>query len=211
MIDIHTHIGRIRFDERGLTAGALLRRMDREGIEKAVVLAVDAPEELDYYVSSDYVLKACRRYPERLIPFCATDPRHRYPGAFEPYNVLKEYVERGAKGFGEHLAGVPVDDPMNQRIFEACGTLSLPILMHFDYWINRDKAGLVGFEGMLRKFPETVFIAHGPFWWREISAKVPRSRHGQELPIVEYIRKVDISRQAFQLITRRNAEKLLRL
>lgn len=275
MIDIHTHIGRLRFGEKGLSPGALLGRMDREGIEKAVVLSVEAPEELDYYVTSDYVLRSCRRYPDRLIPFCAVDPRHRYPGAFAPYNILKEYLERGAKGFGEHLAGIPVDDPMNRKVFEACGRLGLPVLMHFDYWINRDRAGLPGFERMLQEFPQTVFIAHGPFWWREMSGKVPRSRrsghpkgkvvpggrvemllkkhgnlfadlsadsgynaltrdpdfgrqfleryrkkllfgtdllrHGQKLPIIDYIKEVDISRKAFTLITRKNAERLLKL
>ena len=41
MIDIHTPIGKIRYGESYLTAGKLVRWMDRKGIEKAVVLAIE--------------------------------------------------------------------------------------------------------------------------------------------------------------------------
>ena len=80
-------------------------------------------------------------------------------------------MELGCKGFGENLAGLPVDDPMNQVIYGACGELGLAIVMHFDSWINRDEPGLPNFEKMLKQFPNTIFFAHGPSWWREISAR----------------------------------------
>ena len=169
IIDIHTHIGQLVVGSPALTAGRLVRQMDTWGIEKAVVLPIENPEELDYYVTTFDVLKKCKPYPDRLIPFCNTDPRHRYPGRFNPKPVLERYIDMGAKGFGENLAGIPVDDPMNQIIYQTCGELGLCIVMHFDAWINRDEPGLPGFEKMLKQFPDTVFLAHGPQWWREIS------------------------------------------
>jgi predicted TIM-barrel fold metal-dependent hydrolase len=174
IIDIHTHIGKLRFKERGLSAYTLVKTMDKWGISKAVVLPIENPEELDFYVTTKEVLKECKKYPDRLIPFCNVDPRHRYKGQFEPYDIIKMYKEEGCKGFGEHLAGLPVDSYQNQKIYEACGKLKMPILMHFDKWINRDKDGLINFEEMLKKFSDTVFIAHGPCFWMEISGDVDK-------------------------------------
>lgn len=169
IIDDHTHLGQLRHGQPGLTAGRLLRQMDKWGVEKAVVLSVENPEELDYYVPTREILKKCRRHLDRLIPFCNIDPRHRYPGHFDPTPLLEDYIAAGCKGFGENLAGIPVDDPMNQVLYEACGKLGLPVMMHFDHWINRDEPGLPKFEKMLKAFPDTVFMAHGPTFWREIS------------------------------------------
>lgn len=171
MIDVHTHIGQLSRGRPGLTAKQLLKRMDECGIEKAVVLSVENPEEVDFYVLTKHVLRACKPHLDRLIPFCNVDPRRRYPGHFDPYPIIEAYAEQGCKGFGENLAGIPVDDPMNQAIYEACGRLGLPIMMHFDYWINRDQPGLPAFEKMLATYKDTVFMAHGPNWWREISAR----------------------------------------
>lgn len=168
IIDIHAHIGRLRQDMKPLTAGALVKAMDKSGIDKAVVLAVENPEELDFYVTSNEVLRACRRYPKRLIPFCSVDPRRRYPGQFDPYPIIKSYKEEGCRGFGEYLCGLPVDAYESQKVYEACGRLKMPVMMHFDGWINRDKGGLKNFEKMLKKFPDTVFIGHGPAFWSEI-------------------------------------------
>ena len=169
IIDIHVHIGRLSHGVPPLSAGRLVRQMDTWGIEKAIVLPIENPEEVDYYVTTEEVLRKCKRYPDRLVPFCNADPRRRYPGRFNPKPILERYIEMGAKGFGENLAGLPVDDPMNQIMYGACGELGLPITMHFDSWINRDEPGLPGFEKMLKQFPDTVFLAHGPHWWREIS------------------------------------------
>jgi predicted TIM-barrel fold metal-dependent hydrolase len=148
--------------------------MDRNGIEKAVVLPAENPEELDYYVTTDHVLAGTRRFRDRLIPFCSTDPRHVYPGEFRPRPILEEYAAAGCKGFGEVLAGLPVDSPLTDRLYSVCEDMGLPVLLHFDHWINRDAAGLKRFEKVLRRRRRLTFIAHGPAFWREISARVNR-------------------------------------
>ncbi len=171
-IDTHTHLGRLRRSDPGLTAEGLLARLDQMGTHQAVVLAVENPEELDYYVPTTQVLDACARHPDRLIPFCACDPRHRYPGSFDPYPLLAEYAAAGCRGFGENLCGLPIDDPMQRRVYEACARLRLPVLLHIDRWINRDAPGLPGLERLLRDYPEVTFIGHAQYFWREISAEV---------------------------------------
>ncbi len=172
LIDTHTHLGRLRHNDPGLTPELLLSRMDANGIDRAVVLAVESPEELDFYVPTPLVLQWCAQHPERLIPFCACDPRHRYPGRFDPYPVLAEYAAAGCRGFGENLCGLPIDDPMQRRVYEACARLGLPVLLHIDHHINRDAPGLPGLERLLHDYPTVTFIGHGPHFWREISGDV---------------------------------------
>ena len=172
MIDTHVHLGQLLFDNPGLTPSKLLRWMDRQGIEKAVVMAVEVPEELDFFVTTKELLRMTRPHRDRLKPLCAVDPRHRYPGRFEPHPIIASYMDQGCVGYGENLCGLPVDDPMQQRVYEACDRLKIAIVMHFDSWINRDKPGLTGFERMLKSYRNVKFIGHSPHFWREISANV---------------------------------------
>jgi len=179
MIDVHTHIGRIWRGQPWLTAGKLVRWMDRHGIEKAVVHSIENPEELHYYVPTTYVLKSCRRFPDRLIPFCNVDPRI---GNSSPdtdfYSLIKDYVDQGARGFGESLSGLPVDDPRVVAIYSACGRLGLPVTLHMDSLRGTDAVGLPGLRRALAACPDTVFLAHGPHWWAEISADVRDADRG---------------------------------
>ncbi len=170
LIDIHTHVGRILYDLPPNRPEDLLATMDRCEIERACVMAVENPEEVDYYVPTTHVLEVCAQHPDRLIPFCAVDPRHRYPDTFDPRPLIAEYVDAGCKGFGEMLAGVPIDDPGLQKIYAACGEFGLPVVFHMDHVIGRDEPGMPRLESMLQKFPATVFIGHAIQFWSEISA-----------------------------------------
>lgn len=170
LFDIHTHIGRLLHSLPANGVDDLIATLDRHGIERAAVMAVESPEEAEYYVTSEQVLAACARYPDRLIPFCCLDPRRRYPESFDPLPILEEYVAQGCRGFGEVLAGVPVDHPGLQAIYAACGVLGLPVLFHSDHLICSDEPGEPRLERMLQKFPQCTFIGHGIRFWAEISA-----------------------------------------
>jgi len=170
MIDVHTHIGRIWRGQPWLTAGKLVRWMDRHGIEKACVMSIENPEELHYYVPTPYVLKSCRRFPDRLIPFCNVDARigNSCPQTdFE--SILSDHVAQGARGFGEMLAGLPIDDPRLIAIYQACGRLGLPVTLHMDSLRGTDQVGLPGLRRVLEECPDTVFMAHALHWWAEVS------------------------------------------
>jgi hypothetical protein len=169
IIDIHAHSGRLLVDKPFLQPGVLISILDREGIDRACLMAVENPEELDFYFTTEQVLEACARFPERLIPFCSVDPRHRYPESFDPRPVIQEYAERGCRGFGEVLAGVPIDYPGLQQIYAACGEFGLPVLFHADHHICSDEPGAPRLERMLQTYPDTVFIGHSTRFWAEIS------------------------------------------
>jgi len=75
----------------------------------------------------------------------------------------------GCRGFGEHKAGLPIDDVRSIKIYRLCGKLGMPVLLHLDHVCNTDRPGLPGLERLARTIPATTFILHGQAWWAEIS------------------------------------------
>ncbi len=175
VIDFHAHLGKVIYGYPPLTAEKLLRFMDAHDIEKSVILPLVAPEEEDYYYTTEQALDDCARHPDRLIPFANMDPRRgSNDGNYDFYPVLKEYADLGCRGFGEILANLPTNDPRMKGIYRACGRLGFPVL--FDFRLGAtgviEPVGMPYLEECLKEFPEVVFIGHGPAWWAEISADV---------------------------------------
>ena len=172
-VDVHTHLGQTWNSTETLTADALLRWMDVNEISQAVVLPLVSPESSSYLLTTDFVLAETKPHRDRLIPFCSIDPRTSYRGGLRGLaDMLKKYVDQGAKGFGEHKPGVKIDDPRNMTIYAACGELALPLLFHLDNERNLDSPGLPGLESAIRQHPNTQFIGHGPGWWASISGNI---------------------------------------
>lgn len=195
-IDIHSHITYQNFPEFAsrflnrppFDVNILLKRMDMEGIEKSVVLPLSNPEVMDRYgvAGNQEVILACRRHPDRLIPFCAVDPRSmviwgKKDQQESMYNLLKIYQDLGCRGVGEVCGSIPVDDERYATIFDAAGDLGMPLIFHFqridgpDYGVT-DDFHLPRFEKMLQRFPGTTFIGHSMAFWSEISGDVPESQ-----------------------------------
>ena len=175
LLDIHTHLGEVMIyndpTRKPLTPNQLVDRMNRLGIERAVLLPLDSPEASDAYFTVNAALRARDLYPERFIPFCCVDPRRSKVGS-----RIELYKKMGCVGFGEHKVGLPIDDPRSMGIYRICGDLELPVLIHMDHLIlprlNYDEPGLPNLRRMVEMFPNTIFIMHGPGWWSEISADV---------------------------------------
>ena len=174
MIDIHTHIGGVRSWARNLkgmvyvTVDELLEYMDDVGLDLAVVLPIARKIlELGEDVAlTEEVIELCRRSPDRLIPFCSIHPED--PDAI---SKIKKYVDMGCRGFGEHKVKLNVADRRSKRIYEACGEIGMPVLLHMDDAYNPD---IFSFKKVASELPSTTFIIHGPGWWREISKNVDR-------------------------------------
>lgn len=175
MIDFHAHLGKVMHGYPPLTVDKLLAFMDQHGIRQSVILPLVAPEEEDYYYTTEQALEDCARHPDRLIPFANVDPRRgSNDGRHDFYPVLREYARMGCRGFGEILANLPTNDPRMKGIYRACGRLGFPVV--FDFRLSTvgviEPVGMSLLEECLREFPETVFVGHGPAWWAEISADV---------------------------------------
>ncbi|WP_222918112.1 amidohydrolase family protein [Natrinema sp. SYSU A 869] len=180
LLDAHTHlIPHETLDRDPLSADGLVAWMDGQGIDRAVVLALESPESYPVQAPSWWVLEQVAAYPDRLLPFCSIDPRTLVYGEETVRNLLEGYVERGARGFGELKPGLPIDDRRLETIYEHCAEYELPILCHLDDKAMLDDVGLPGFEDVLASYPSIDFIAHAHFWWAHISADVTAADRGR--------------------------------
>eukprot|EP00913_Durusdinium_trenchii_P008963 g8429.t1 len=176
-IDAHTHIGTYTNGNKELTVKGLLDWMDEHDVEKSVVLPLVSPESTTYIQLPDAAIKAAKAHPDRLVAFCSIDPRSIVRGGVKGLtDIIRKYVDQGAKGFGEHKVGLKFDDPLMMRVYEACETVGIPLLFHLDTVRGMDEPGLPRLEHALATFPKLNFIGHGPGWWASISGGVKTKR-----------------------------------
>jgi predicted TIM-barrel fold metal-dependent hydrolase len=186
-IDIHTHIGTFH-PGRELTADGLVRLMDRDGIDKAVVLPLVSPESGPYLQTTESAKAAHKAHPDRLIPFCCLDPRSttgrperfgHVAGLAGMKEILKRYKDAGCRGLGEHKVGLPFDHKLMMMLYEACAALELPVLFHLDDIRSFDTPGLPRLENALKAFPKLPFIGHAAGFWASISADATEKDFGR--------------------------------
>ena len=177
IVDCHVHIGfygRTRNPLRDwgrVCLSALLDYLRERGVSRAVLLPCEGYERVyaGYGAFTEDVLCLQNFFPELFTAFCSIDPRDPNLG-----RKLRYYSEL-CYGFGEHKVGLPVDHYFNCRLYGLCGKYELLVLIHMDDYYNWDEIGLRGLERVVKKYSNTVFILHGPAWWREISRSVERT------------------------------------
>ena len=174
-IDVHTHIGTTWNGDQELTPNGLLKWMDQHDIEKAVLLPLTSPEASSFPLLTEPALKAAKQHADRFIPFCSIDPRRSVRGGVKGFtSIIQKWVDKGAKGFGEHKVGLDFDDPLMMQVYEACQEVGIPLLFHMDTIRGKDKPGLPRLEHALATFAKLNFIGHGPGWWASIAGDVKR-------------------------------------
>jgi predicted TIM-barrel fold metal-dependent hydrolase len=173
--DFHTHITQQWGNRPAFSVKDLLQFMDENEIEEAAVSPLVSPLAWDHPVTTDYVLEQTKPHRDRLISFCAIDPRSTEWGR-PMVDKLKQYIDAGARGFGEHKVGLPIDHPLNMELFAACGEVGLPVLFHLDSLRNTDEPGLPGLEKVLQQVPETNMVGHAQGWWASISGDMTKEK-----------------------------------
>lgn len=166
-IDCHIHVNWLGYD-----AKKLIGHYDSLGIDKVWLLTWEEVNGLTFHYQHlcfEDMWAAYKRYPARIIPFYAPDPRR--PDA---ERALREAIKKGIKGFGECKVRVCLEDPDLNKLFRIAGDAGLPVLIHmdkplppnFDYWYNY---GIDGLGRVLEALPNTNFVGHGPGFWRYVS------------------------------------------
>ena len=178
-IDVHTHIGTTWNGNKELTPDDLLRWMDEHDVEKSVLLPLVSPESSSFLLLTEPALQAAKDHPDRFIPFCSIDPRTSVRGGRKGFlDVISRYVDKGARGFGEHKVGINIDDPLMMQIYDVCQEIGIPLLFHMDNQRGKDQPGLPRLEHAVATFPKLDFIGHGPGWWASISGGLDQKALG---------------------------------
>ena len=206
IIDFHTHAADLRqpdeMDRKPVTLENLIRRLDEEEIDKAVLMPVNTSPEimqapLFFSRNSDILsqIEAASCFRDRIILFGNLDPRMGCYGNleadqldnppvtdFSPY--LKRFKELGCVGIGEVIAYMALDDPRVINMFRQCGEWDMPVLFHCTgpgqgvYGLY-DDVGLPRLERLLQSAPDTIIVGHAPGFWSEIS--------GNSTPVSKFV------------------------
>jgi len=158
------------------TVPNILDEMDRMGIEKSVLLAIDPPGS--NHVSMSYINGAGDN--PRLVPFCGINPRSP---RWEEH--MDECLENGARGIKVHpyLQWLPPDDEKVLEMIERWGKTGLPIFFHtanngLEPSILRRLSDIERYEEPLRRFPEYTFVfGHAGMGFFERAAEMANA-HG---------------------------------
>jgi len=153
IIDDHNHIwiGQATgegWTSRPLTVDSLLSAMDRAGVDRAGICS------LAQDIQNEYVLRAQREHPDRLLGYCFVNPRDK-----DAPETLRRYLGEGLVGLKLHprLHGFPLNamrlvDPL----FEVCREHRVHVFAH--------GAGLEEFnpphyfEDVAQAFPDVTLI-----------------------------------------------------
>lgn len=192
IIDSHQHVFWHGRDDAGLVAD-----MDAQGIDKAVLLTwytMDSLDERGYTgvfnpihavaghlhagMPFSDVVTAARRYPDRFLTGYAPDPTE--PRALDWLAAAVKM--HGIRVCGEWKFRLTMDDPRCIEIFRFCARANLPVVFHLEvpYIADAETGGMRyhktwyggtadNLERALQACPETVFLGHGPGFWRYIS------------------------------------------
>ena len=179
-IDVHGHTRRVpgpMLDGKEIFTMPedLISHHDKVGIEKAALLPMVSPEGITEPQSNEEILKICRKYPDRFVPFCNLDPRAMTNSPDTPLgDILRQYRDKGCKGVGEVTANLPFGDLMVQNLFKHVQEVGFPLTFHISTKIGGtyglyDDPGLPQLERSLRTFPDLKFFGHSQAFWAEMA------------------------------------------
>ncbi|MCF7805759.1 MAG: amidohydrolase [Candidatus Marinimicrobia bacterium] len=158
-IDAHMHV-----NFNGFTVEDIIQYLDTNGIDRCWLMSW---EELNPVIPKYYkdlpienVMEAYEKYPERIIPLYAPDPRRN-----DLSDQIEIYIERGIRGYGEVKVPLRWDSTEIESLLLLLQKHKLPILFHMQgmksYYIPKSNNPLEyvldelmneGLNGIPRKF-----------------------------------------------------------
>ena len=112
------------------TAEELISNMDKEGIDISVALNIGWTTHELCQETNDYILESVARYPDRLVGFCAVQPRSIQSAVDE----IERCVARGIRGVGELRPDLQLidltDEEVTGPLVESLTKYDLPLLTH---------------------------------------------------------------------------------
>jgi predicted TIM-barrel fold metal-dependent hydrolase len=156
----------------------LLRRLDADGIERAVLVNYPSPDLMGFsHRVNEYVASYCAEAPDRLVPMGGVHPRFAEDAAAE----VRRAAELGVRALKVHPPHMAVEpnaylhglDAL-RALYEEAQRLALPVMIHTGTSIfpgARSRAGEpMAVDDVAVDFPRlTIVIAHGgrPLWMEQ--------------------------------------------
>lgn len=153
----------------------LLRRLDADGVERAVLVNYPSPDLMGFTAEvNPYVAAYCREAPDRLIPMGGVHPRFAEDAAAE----VRRVADMGVRALKIHPPHMDVAPDAYLRgleslraLYEEAQRLGLPVMIHTGTSIfpgARSRRGEpMPIDDVAVDFPDlTLILAHGgrPLW-----------------------------------------------
>ena len=172
-IDVHVHAYIDPGPRNFSTPEQLIQRYDNIGVERAVLLPLVSPE---VYLpqSNEEILQIVEEHGDRFVPFCNLDPRALTNSPDAPLGeTLEYYRDRGCRGIGEVMPNLPFLDPLVQNLLRSVEAVGFPLTFDMSTKIGGayglyDDPGLPQLETCLERYPDLIFLGHGPPFWAEM-------------------------------------------
>ena len=132
IIDAHVHIGTTinHFKRLHITAGDILREMDANGIDMAILCPAGADLAVDNRAGNDRVAAAVRAHPDRFIGLGSANPWYGETALVE---LERAVYDLGLRGFKFHslIQGFHLNDPiLVYPLVEKAVDLDVPAYFH---------------------------------------------------------------------------------
>lgn len=148
------------------TADELIASMDRDRVDISVILNIGWTTHELCVETNDYILESIARYPNRLIGFCAVQPRSIEAAIAE----IERCVKGGIRGIGELRPDMQLldfdDEEMMDPFIEAVREYRLVLLTHASEPVGHQYPGKGGVTPdilypFIERFPDlTIVCAH---------------------------------------------------
>jgi len=115
----------------GVTVEDYLKRMDKAGIERSLLIAVRAGDlniKESFEIPYETVAKVCEQYPDRFSGLAGVDPFRGMQGIYDLEKAVKEYGFVGAHLY-PHWFGLAPDNAKYYPYYSKCCELDIPIMM----------------------------------------------------------------------------------
>jgi predicted TIM-barrel fold metal-dependent hydrolase len=191
--DIHTHITYGKYPgfakifsnkRKAFPVKALLKEMDKDGIDVSVLLPLVNPENDGYFGVAGNLecVEAAKKYPDRFVAFCNIDPRCMFntPEA-DLGKLIREYKKLGCKGIGEICANIPLSSPLYRNLVYHAQKENMPMIFHFTgkaggVYGAIDELHFPALEKLLKDFPKAKIIGHAMAFWNEIDGNLKNAQ-----------------------------------
>jgi predicted TIM-barrel fold metal-dependent hydrolase len=158
---------RVRRDGRPVqgfpSVDALLREMDRAGVDRAVLQGWYWTKPATCTLQNRFFAQCLRAHPDRLLAFATLHPG---AGFWPTLEEMHRARDAGLAGFGElspHAQGYAVDDAVFTEVLTLAGDWKMPVTLHVTDPDSKPFPGrvdtpLADFVSLARQFPHTTFI-----------------------------------------------------
>ena len=164
IFDAHCHVGEGRVKQQ--TAQDLLRRMDQNEVDCAVIVPVE--EDLAVYneEGNAYILEQTRLHPDRLFGFATANPWYGAAAA----QMIERYLGEGLWGlkFNPGVQGFHINDEIVYPLIEIAARHQVPVYFHTGTPVSGMPFQLYD---LAKRYPEVSFIMGHSGWadfWQDI-------------------------------------------